>query len=178
MLFTKHFYGFEKEGKSDYYLEGKVTAHYFSFKYPFKESLLKTTLQKAINMPINSVKFLLPKPQVEIDLENEEKENIQAMLNKMDDRERKKYEREQRKKARQEEDLQQEKIMHEQMDIQRRILSTNPANHNFKTQKGPEQGFNMVYERIRGLVHVETDDSQDYQLLVNHSEAVLKPLKN
>ena len=82
------------------------------------------------------------------------------------------------KKARQEEDLQQEKIMHEQMDIQRRILSTNPANHNFKTQTGPEQGFNVVYERIRGLVHVETDDSQDYQLLVNHSEAVLKPLKN
>ena len=57
-------------------------------------------------------------------------------------------------------------------------MSTNPVNHNFKTQPGPEQGFNLVYERIRGLVTVETDDTQDYQLLVNHSEAVLKPLKN
>ena len=49
----------------------------------------------------------------------------------MDEREKKKYEREQRKKARMEEDLEQERIMIEQMDIQRRILSTIPSNHNF-----------------------------------------------
>ena len=98
MLFTKHFYGFEKEGKSDYYLEGKVTGHYFNFRYPFKESLLKYTLLKALNLPINSVKFLLPKTKAELAKEEEDKENQQALLNKMDERERKKWEREQRKK--------------------------------------------------------------------------------
>ena len=105
MLFTKHFYGFEKEGKSDYYLEGKVTGHYFNFKYPFKESLLKFTLHKALHMPIKDVKFLLPKSLVEIQKEQEAKEKEEAMLKEMDERERKKWEREQRKKQRMEEDL-------------------------------------------------------------------------
>jgi len=68
--------------------------------------------------------------------------------------------------------------MNEAMDVQRRILSTVPSSHNFKAFKISDQGFNIVYERIRGLVQVETDNSQDYQLLVNNNEVVLKPLKN
>ena len=69
--------------------------------------------------------------------------------------------------------------MNEAMDLQRRILSTIPSSHNFKTaNKYADQGFNIVYERIRGLVQVETDNSQDYQLIVNNDEVVLKPLKN
>ena len=49
--------------------------------------------------------------------------------------------------------------MNEAMEVQRRLLSTVPATHNFKMQNKPDQGFNIVYERIRGLVQVETDNS-------------------
>ena len=55
------------------------------------------------------------------------------MINQMDDRERKRYEREQKKKQRMEEDYEQERYMHEAMDVQRRLLSTVPATHNFKS---------------------------------------------
>lgn len=36
MLYTKHFYGFEKEGKSETYLEKQVTSAIFTHKYPVK----------------------------------------------------------------------------------------------------------------------------------------------
>lgn len=63
MLYTKYFYGFEKEAATGFFREGKnVQGHYFQYKYPILESELKNTLQKAINQPINDVSFLLPKP--------------------------------------------------------------------------------------------------------------------
>lgn len=38
---------------------------------------------------------------------------------------------------------------------------------------------NIVIERLRGLVRLETGDtSQDYQLTVNNNEVSLKPMKN
>ena len=40
MLYTKHFYGFEKEGKCDYYQEKACQGHYFNFKYQFRKDLL------------------------------------------------------------------------------------------------------------------------------------------
>ena len=94
MLYTKHFYGFEKEGKSDYYLENKVTGHYFNFRYPFKESVLKYTLFKALNIPIKDVKFLLPRPQADIRREEEAKAKEDERISKMDAREKRKWERE------------------------------------------------------------------------------------
>ena len=36
MLYTKHFYGFEKEGKADHYVEKQVTSNIFTFKYPLR----------------------------------------------------------------------------------------------------------------------------------------------
>ena len=94
MLYTKHFYGFEKEGKSDYFLEGKVTGHYFNYRYPFKESVLKYTLHKALNVPIKDVKFLLPKPSSEIRKEEEAKAAEEERIAQMNERERRKWERE------------------------------------------------------------------------------------
>lgn len=44
MLYTKHFYGFEKEGKSDHYLEKAVTSNIFTFKYPLKLSEIQNKL--------------------------------------------------------------------------------------------------------------------------------------
>ena len=94
MLYTKHFYGFEKEGKSDYFLEGKVTGHYFNYRYPFKESVLKYTLHKALNVPIKDVKFLLPKPSSETRKEEEAKAAEEERIAQMNERERRKWERE------------------------------------------------------------------------------------
>lgn len=67
MLYTKHFYGFEKECSSGAYRDGKaISGHYFSYRYPVIEKLLTTRLQKALNLPINDVKFLLPRSEEDI----------------------------------------------------------------------------------------------------------------
>lgn len=36
MLYTKHFYGFEKEGKTEHYNEKSVVATTFDFRYPMR----------------------------------------------------------------------------------------------------------------------------------------------
>ena len=62
MLYTKYFYGFEKENASSNYREGKsITGHYFNYRYPILESALNSTLRKALNIPISDASFLLPK---------------------------------------------------------------------------------------------------------------------
>jgi len=72
MLYTKYFYGFEKENATSFYREGKsITGHYFNYRYPILESALNTTLKRALNIPIKDVEFLLPKSQITI--ENEKK---------------------------------------------------------------------------------------------------------
>ena len=52
MFYTKHFYGFEKEGKCDYYQEKAVQGTYFGFKYPLKKKLVEkhfvTLIDRAI----------------------------------------------------------------------------------------------------------------------------------
>ena len=63
LLYTKYFYGFEKEGASSSYREGKsVLGHYIQYKYPILESALGDTLERAINFPISDASILLPKP--------------------------------------------------------------------------------------------------------------------
>jgi hypothetical protein len=53
ILYNKYFYGFEKEGKSAYYLDNAVTQGvYFNFRYPLNENLLPLTLAKAVNIPL------------------------------------------------------------------------------------------------------------------------------
>ena len=53
MFYTKHFYGFEKEGKCDYYQEREVTGHFFNYKYILKQELIDSTLVHSLNKPIN-----------------------------------------------------------------------------------------------------------------------------
>jgi hypothetical protein len=53
ILFNKYFYGFEKEGKSAYYLDNAVDEGiYFNFRFPLNETILPLTLVKAINLPL------------------------------------------------------------------------------------------------------------------------------
>lgn len=54
ILYNKYFYGFEKEGKSSYFLSNSVQGYYFKYKYPFKEDLVASVLTKALNVPLNS----------------------------------------------------------------------------------------------------------------------------
>jgi len=62
MLYTKYFYGFEKEGATVSYREGKgIQGHYIQYKYPVLETVIDLTLQKAINFPIADASILLPK---------------------------------------------------------------------------------------------------------------------
>jgi len=48
ILYNKYFYGFEKEGKSAYYLDNAVQGAYFNFRYPLNEKLLDSYLSKAL----------------------------------------------------------------------------------------------------------------------------------
>ena len=62
MLYTKYFYGFEKEGTTAFYREGKgIQGHYFSYRYPMVEDIARNLLPKLINNPTTDVLSLLPK---------------------------------------------------------------------------------------------------------------------
>lgn len=84
VLYNKYFYGFEKEGKSSYYLDNAVTGAYFNFRYPFNEEMVGKCLTKAINLPLSDnllnreVRIKTPKQQ---EKEDQDKENLQAKIN-------------------------------------------------------------------------------------------------
>lgn len=80
MFYTKHFYGFEKEGKCDYFQEKQSSGHYFNFKYPLRKDLIEANLTKCLNVPVDEVKFLLPKSQEELRVEAKEKAELEYML--------------------------------------------------------------------------------------------------
>ena len=61
MLYTKHFYGFEKECKSDTYLEKQTTASTFSFKYPVRLSEIQDKLQANVAKGLTDLEFLQAK---------------------------------------------------------------------------------------------------------------------
>jgi len=85
----------------------------------------------------------------------------------MDSKEKRRYDTEQRKKARLAEDLESERLMKEQIDFQKRLVAT------------ALPGKGLMIERLRGLVRLEAgDQAQDYQLVVTTEEATLKPMKN
>lgn len=69
LLYTKHFYGFEKEGKSNYYFEKAMRGHYFNFRYPIKESMLGETVMKLLNEAVIDIESTGLKPEAPIDKE-------------------------------------------------------------------------------------------------------------
>jgi len=70
LLYTKFFYGFEKEGRSNYFFEKAVHGHYFNYRYPIKESLLGDTIMKVLNEPVVDVDQLGLRPEAEGDRED------------------------------------------------------------------------------------------------------------
>lgn len=100
MFYTKHFYGFEKEGKCDYFQEKAVTGHFFKFKWLLNEQMIKDKLVESLNMPINDqdIKRLLPRTRAELKEEKEEACRLEDMLQRMSVREKRTYDRAQREK--------------------------------------------------------------------------------
>jgi len=88
MFYTKHFYGFEKEGKCDFYQEKQAIGHYFNFKYPLRKDLLEANLTRCLNIPIDDIKFLLPKTLAEKRAEAKEQQELEYMISQMTSRER------------------------------------------------------------------------------------------
>ena len=78
ILYNKYFYGFEKEGKSAYFLENAVEGFYFNYRYPFKEDFVGRTLTQGLNTPLTSSsveKSVRLKTDQQIEEEEMEKEN-------------------------------------------------------------------------------------------------------
>jgi len=145
MLYTKHFYGFEKEGKSAYYIEKQAQGHYFNYKYPVKESMIKDTILKVLSEAVDedSIKRIKPKSNVELEKEQQVKENEQKRIDAMTGVEKRKWEIQQRRKARQEEDDLSEKLLLEQISQTKRKVATTLAQQSVD---------DVVFERIRGIV--------------------------
>lgn len=84
VLYNKYFYGFEKEGKSSFFLDNAVTGTYFNYRYPFSEEMVGQCLTKAINLPLSDnlltrdVRLKTPK---QLEKEEQDKENEQARIN-------------------------------------------------------------------------------------------------
>jgi hypothetical protein len=120
-----------------------------------------------LNRPVWTVKDLIPKNEWEIKAEEELKQKEQDRIDAMENKERRRFEREQKKTANIESDLEPERILIEQMELIKKMIgSVNP-------------GGELVFERLRGLVTVEDgDQSTDYQLVINSNEVTLKSMKN
>jgi hypothetical protein len=98
MLYTKYFYGFEKEGATAAYRDGKSThGHYLNYRYPILESAINSTLRKALNHPITDVNFLLPKSSHEIDKELQAQKELEVRIAAMDTKEKRRYDAEKRR---------------------------------------------------------------------------------
>ena len=114
MLYTKYFYGFEKEGGTVIYRNGKSTqGHYFNYRYPILESTLYKIVKKAINVPIQNVEFLLPKSEHEIAKELEAQKDLEAKIAAMDAKEKRRYDAELRRQERLKADLESERLLKE-----------------------------------------------------------------
>jgi hypothetical protein len=122
-----------------------------------------------LNRPVwnEAVKGLIPKNEWELAADEEKNQLDQAMLKAMESKERRRFEREQRKLAAVESDLEPERMVIEQMELTKKMIGSVNA------------GGDLVYERVLALIIVEEGDTtQDYQLIINANECVVKPMKN
>jgi flagellar biosynthesis GTPase FlhF len=172
LLYGKYFYGFEKEGRSSYYLENAVQGAYFNFKIPLKVDVLNKRLHKVFNNPIEDPRDLVPEEEKICDFENKV-DSTQAIEVEQEDLDREetgteRHQRFQKKKEEREEkifqaDLAQEKMLIEEM----------------KKIKSAMKSETLVMERIKGLFIPQGDEDQgDYKLISNFTEIKIKSCKN
>jgi len=93
MLYTKHFYGFEREGKSESYLEKQVQpGSVFTFKYPLRMYDVQDKVLPLVATGLRNVDFLMPKTDEQLKEEAKQAEELQRKIDAMTPVERRKYE--------------------------------------------------------------------------------------
>lgn len=108
--------------------------------------------------------------KMQLQKEEEDKENEQKLINEMEDLQRKRYLREKKRKAQIEEDLKPERMLQEQMNL------TKASCHNLAPS----------FERIRGYIQLETEEDAkegviretDFELTFRSDDIQMKSLKN
>ena len=111
MLYTKHFYGFEKEGKCDTYNEKQVVSNVFNFRYPVNQYEIQDKLQPCIGLGLTDIDYLIPKSEETKRQEEREAAALAERVAAMTPFEKRKYDREQKRLERIQEDLEPEKQM-------------------------------------------------------------------
>ena len=169
-LYNKFFYGFEKEGKSAYYLDNLVAGAYFNYRYLFNTDMVKERLKSGLGLPLADDtinKFIRVQTQSEVDKEAKEAKEEELKISNMGNLEKKRYLREKKRKAQIEEDLLQERVLREEMELIKRKVGQNGAKEPF-------------VERFRGYVNIEGENGtdQDHQMCVNFGDLTVKGLKN
>lgn len=172
LLYGKYFYGFEKEGRSSYYLSNAVQGIYFNFKVPLKLDVLNKRLHKLFNSPIEDPKDLVPEEEKVCDFESTvdstqasetEKENIDHEETGTERHERFKKKQLEREEKRIQADLAQEKMLIKEM----------------KTIRSAMKSETIVIERMKGLFLPEDEqDQNDYRLISNFADIKIKSCKN
>lgn len=141
LLYGKYFYGFEKEGKSSYYLENAVVGGYYHYRTPLREDLLDKNIIKIFDNPIEDYKELVPPEELKCDYESSfvpSEEDTDASSNKENiiQREETGSERAARHKKKQEEfenkriqaDLAQEKLLIREITKVKQAMRLQPMN--------------------------------------------------
>ena len=174
LLYGKYFYGFEKEGKSAYYLENASTGAYFNYRIPLRPDLLEKGIHKVFNNPIQDPSSLIPEEEKRCDFhstvdsttedDSDNKENIQigeeTGSEKIERRKKKKIEEEQK---RIQADLAQEKMLIEEMTKIKNSMKKN----------------SFIIERVKGLFLAEGKELEsDYKIISNFSDVSVRSCNN
>jgi len=107
----------------------------------------------------------MPKSAHEKQAEEKAKREHTELLSNMTIKERKQYEKDEEERAAIEADRKAEKMMIEAIAVE-------------KLRLGKTDQLYVTFERVRGLVRLEDDPTQDYELIVHQQELTLRPLKN
>ena len=111
-----------------------------AYRYPFKEEILSQTIMLALNRPIHAAQEILPRDiAAEEAKAQKEKEKKLKELEDVPKEEKRKWEREEKKRAKMEADLEPERLLRDEMAI----------------AKARVAGTDLYMERMRGYVILE-----------------------
>ena len=120
---------------------------------------------------LTDIQFLLPKAAQDVKDEAKAQAALEEKLSKMSDYQRRKYEMEQKRKARMEADLEPERLMRAGMESEKRMLQT------CKAPQDPAE-TSVMFERLRGIVINEEDDTQDFEMVVSADDVPFRGMRN
>ena len=132
---------------------------------------IQDKLQANVAKGLTDIQFLLPKAAQDVKDEAKAQAALEEKLSKMSDYQRRKYEMEQKRKARMEADLEPERLMRAGMESEKRMLQT------CKAPQDPAE-TSVMFERLRGIVINEEDDTQDFEMVVSADDVTFRGMRN